>query len=118
LNLGNLLRAFGILNARDKEVGSLFVTPPMDSGAFRASAGTIPGRSRKDSRPLFFSDPGMVKLCREDSEIAPLLKGILVELSFNGKSKKNIQLPKPGSVSFTLSVRPPNKALVRFVASD
>ena len=84
---------------KEKGVVSLFVTPPMASGAFRANAGTIPGRSRKDSRPLFFSDPGMVKLCREDSEIAPLLKGILVELSFNGKSKKNIQLPKPGSVS-------------------
>ena len=33
---------------------------------------------------------GMAKLCREDSDIAPLLKGISVELSFNAKEKKSI----------------------------
>jgi hypothetical protein len=32
----------------------------------------------------------MTKLCREDSEVAPSLKGIPVELSFNTKEKKMI----------------------------
>jgi len=35
-------------------------------------------------------DVGITKLCREDPELAPLLKGIPVELSFNGTQKKNI----------------------------
>lgn len=33
---------------------------------------------------------GMAKLCREDSDIAPFLKAIPVELSFNAKEKKTI----------------------------
>jgi hypothetical protein len=35
-------------------------------------------------------DVGMTRLCREDPEIAPLLKGIPVELSFNARQKKTI----------------------------
>jgi hypothetical protein len=33
---------------------------------------------------------GMARLCREDPDVAPLLKGIPVELSFNAKQKKTI----------------------------
>ena len=35
-------------------------------------------------------DQGMTKLCREDAQLAPLLRGLPVELSFNGKRKKNV----------------------------
>jgi hypothetical protein len=35
-------------------------------------------------------EQGMRKVCREDSEVAPLLQGIPVELSFNGKEKKKV----------------------------
>jgi hypothetical protein len=35
-------------------------------------------------------DVAMTKLCREESALAPLLKGIPIELSFNAKQKKTI----------------------------
>jgi hypothetical protein len=35
-------------------------------------------------------ESGMTKLCREDPEVAPLLRGLAVEFSFNGKDKKLI----------------------------
>ncbi len=49
-------------------------------------------------------DVGITKICREDSDVAPLLKGIPVELSFNATQKKTSELRNVAGGSISLRI--------------